>query len=59
MIQLDGNISVASTSDGNSTIYTKTQKALNLPSVATYNMRSVFPKISNLKNDLLERAIDY
>ena len=57
-MQLDGNISIASTSDGNSTIYTKTQQALNLPSVATYNMRSLFPKILSLKNDLLERAID-
>ena len=51
-------MSIASISDGNATMYTKTQQALNLPSVATYNMRSVFPKILNLKNDLLERAID-
>ena len=47
------NISV-----GNAAIHSKTQHALNLPSVATYNMRSAFPKIFNLKNDLLERAID-
>ena len=36
----------------------KTHCAVNLPSVATYNMRSVFPKISNLKDDLIERSID-
>ena len=32
--------------------------ALNMPVVATYNMRSIFPKIGNLKTDLLERNID-
>ena len=31
--------------------------ALNMPSVATYNMRSLFPKIHNLRKDILERKI--
>ena len=30
----------------------------NLPTVATYNCRSLFPKIGNFKTDLLERKID-
>ena len=29
-----------------------------MPVVATYNMRSLFPKIGNLKTDILERSID-
>ena len=32
--------------------------ALNLPSVATYNCRSFFPKAGNVKNDLIEREVD-
>ena len=52
--QLDGNVSVCSTN-------VKTDKftaALNLPIVATYNLRSLMPKIESLKTDLLERQID-
>ena len=30
---------------------------MNLPIVATYNARSLFPKISNFKTDMLERNI--
>ena len=29
-----------------------------MPVVATYNLRSLFPKIQNVKNDILERSID-
>ena len=52
--QLDGNLSISS-------IQAKTDKitaALSLPTVATYNCRSLFPKIESLKTDLLERKID-
>ena len=52
--QFDGNVSVCSTN-------VKTDKitaALSLPTVATYNLRSLFPKIESLKTDLLERKID-
>ena len=52
--QLDGNLSIAS-------IQAKIDKitaALSLPTVATYNCRSLFPKIESLKTDLLERKID-
>ena len=31
--------------------------ALDLPIVATYNLRSLIPKVNSLKNDLLERSI--
>ena len=34
------------------------QNALHLPVVATYNLRSFFPKVKNVKNDIIERAID-
>ena len=50
--QLDGNISFDSSP--------KTDKivtALNLPSVAAYNCRSLFPKVRSLKIDLIERDI--
>ena len=36
----------------------KITAALNLPTVATYNLRSLFPKVESLKRDLLERKID-
>ena len=65
--QLDGNTSVSlSLSESDNLSESGAQDrgkdniacALNLPCVATYNMRSVFPKISNLKDDILERNID-
>ena len=31
---------------------------MNLPIVATYNLRSLMPKVQSLKNDLLERSVD-
>ena len=37
---------------------TKPHCAQYLPTLATYNMRSLFPKIENLKMDLKERNID-
>ena len=35
----------------------KISTALHLPTIATYNMRSIFPKIGNVKTDILERGI--
>ena len=35
----------------------KITSALNMPIVATYNMRSLFPKLGNLKTDIFERNI--
>ena len=46
--QLDGNVSVGSTN-------VKTDKftaALNLPTVATYNLQSLMPKIDSLRKEL-------
>ena len=52
--QFDGNVSVCSSSDK----IDKITAALSLPTVATYNLRSLFPKIGSLKTDLIERKID-
>ena len=32
--------------------------ALSLPIVATYNLRSLMPKVNSLKTDIIERSID-
>ena len=32
--------------------------ALNLPVLASYNLRSLFPKVRNFVTDILERSID-
>ena len=32
--------------------------AVNLPTIATYNCRSLFPKLGNIKTDIIERTID-
>ena len=65
--QLDGNISNLS-DGGSSDSYPppppppqkcdKITAALSLPKVATYNLRSLFPKVWNLTRDILERSID-
>ena len=36
----------------------KISAALNLPIIATYNLRSLIPKIKSLKNDIFERGVD-
>ena len=36
----------------------RNETALSLPIVATYNLRSLFPKVNSLKTDILERNID-
>ena len=63
IIQLDGNVTFAQ-NDGELTTPTvrirqdRIETALNLPVVAPYNMRSLFPKVGNFKTDMLERGID-
>ena len=67
--QLDGNVSVCSDNSTLSQSQPKTKikklgkmdritAALNLPIVASYNLRSLGPKLQSLKIDLLERSVD-
>ena len=61
--QLDGNVSISSDSARPDMVKPtkkpdKISTALSLPIVATYNCRSLFPKIESLHTDLLERNID-
>ena len=60
IVQLDGNASFCPSkgSPQNNMKVDKITAALNLPTVATYNCRSLFPKIESLKKDMLERSID-
>ena len=37
---------------------TKFDIALDLPTVASYNFRSFFPKVGNFKTDMFEKSID-
>ena len=66
ILQFDGNVSIESEN-----IVTpqpgqppqvkacdKITAALHLPTVAAYNLRSLFPKVGNLTTDILERSID-
>ena len=61
--QLDGNISDIESESNNSLIIQpniqsdKITAAADLPAIATYNMRSIFPKVGQLKIDLIERHI--
>ena len=70
-LQLDGNIT--NTSDNDSLVCNpppsiqqfhgkkkvdKISAAMSIPIVATYNLRSLFPKVGNLKTDMLERKVD-
>ena len=67
-MQLDGNDSICpspTNSNNNKGSHTKpknkndkTTTALFLPVVATYNLRSLIPKIYSLKNDIIERSVD-
>ena len=65
--QLDGNESLSSSqSDSINNIpenrvsneNDRITSALNLPTLATYNCRSLFPKLGNVRTDILERSID-
>ena len=64
LIQLDGNVTFADSDDHEPEPprfrirQDKIETALNLPVVASYNMRSLFPKAGNFKTDMLERGID-
>ena len=73
MIQLDGNITNTSESSDLQCVPLprqfnsqaqgnkkgdKISDAVHLPTVATYNLRSFFPKAGNLTTDMLERQID-
>ena len=59
------NVSNIAQFDGNDSIVSDKQKrkpdkitsASYMPVVATYNCRSIFPKLGNLKKDILERNI--
>ena len=56
--QLDGNVSISS--DSKKQRFPKIDHvtvASSLPIVASYNLRSLIPKVNSLKNDLLERSI--
>lgn len=60
--QMDGNDSISSTVNNVNTPprkrkLRKFEIALNLPTVASYNVRSLFTKIERFKTDMLERGI--
>ena len=60
--QLDGNVSISSTDNfkPHNLAKHKVDKvtaAEHLPIIATYNVRSLLPKIHSLKNDILERSV--
>ena len=66
-MQVDGNESLCSSHDESlhSSVslsdlpnIESANASLNLPIVATYNMRSLLPKVKSLKSDILEREID-
>ena len=54
--QFDGNISISETQLN--TKNNKIKTALNLPVVATYNCRSLFPKLGSMKSEIIERKLD-
>ena len=58
--QLDGNMSVSEISQAqpNRVKCDKIATAIDLPIVASYNCRSLFPKIDSFKTDMIERQID-
>ena len=61
LLQVDGNETISSSDTDTSVVYPKADKihsALNLPIVATYNLRSLLPKVKSLRTDLIEREID-
>ena len=60
--QMDGNDSISSAVNNVNTTQRqrklgKFEIALNLPTVASYNVRSLFPKIGRFKTDMIERGI--
>ena len=60
--QLDGNCSILSNSESDSTNTSssgmdKVAASAYLPTIASYNVRSLFPKLGNIITDILERGI--
>ena len=63
--QLDGNVTIVS-DDGSQNVNNvqknvklkKHEIAINLPTIAAYNVRSLFPKVNSFKTDMLERSVD-
>ena len=55
--QLDGNNSVNSDLVNSNNNMDRFSTALNLPVVAAYNTRSLFPKIEHFKTDMMERNV--
>ena len=56
--QLDGNLSISESDRSNTpTLSNILETVSDLLTVATYNFRSLFPKIENAKNDILNRGI--
>ena len=66
LVQLDGNVSIASDTykdppsiSGNNKYRSKMAAiAHHLPVLTVSNVRSLFPKIGNVKTDMLERQVD-
>ena len=56
--QLDGNDSICLSNSSVITNIEQHNTALTLPIIATYNLRSLLPKVKSLKTDLIEREID-
>ena len=67
--QIDGNVTTTTDENVNLGLSLKQARpnrfrknrasvACHLPSVTICNMRSLFPKINNFKNDLIEREVD-
>ena len=54
--QFDGNVSLSETQLN--TKKSKIKTALNLPVVASYNCRSLFPKLGSMKTEIIERKLD-
>ena len=57
--QLDGNCSLLSDGENiqDNLISNRVAAAVHLPSIASYNVRSFFPKVRNIRTDILERGI--
>ena len=69
---MDGNISISTSESESETSSTldsldetffgpnnvHTDQTGSIPKIATYNLRSLYPKINHLKTDILERSID-
>ena len=59
--QLDGNQSLNSSYESESTIIlnpSKNEIGLGLPTIGSYNVRSLFPKIKSFKIDIIDRGVD-